>query len=166
MHIPPLHHCAVFRHWPELSTPATHGFHLLKEPINTPEIILPSPSSYRPQFVSLTHTLNQFLFVLCMLLFVVQLLCGSSPHRNKTSTHSHSHTHTKLSAWCNISPEALLRGCFISAWFGSADCFPILSDFITTTIFCLISNRQLVECWLLVNNESRRSTLIWNFFLV
>ena len=88
------HHCITVPCFYIDQTPAAHGFHLLKEPINTPEIILPSPSSYRPQFVSLTHTLNQFLFVPCMVLFVVQLLCESSPHPNKTRTHSLTFTHT------------------------------------------------------------------------
>jgi len=96
------HYCITVPCFDIDQTPAAHGFHLLKEPINTTEIILPSPSSYRPQFVSLTHTLNQFLFVPCMVLFFVQLLC-ESPTSNKTRTHIH--THTQNSVHDVISPQ-------------------------------------------------------------
>ena len=92
------HHCITVPCFDIDQTPAAHGFHLLKEPINTPEIILPSPSSYSPQFVSLTHTLNQFLFIPCIALFFVSLLCESSPLQQNTRTRIHTHTYTKLCA--------------------------------------------------------------------
>ena len=99
------HHCIIVLCFDIDQTPAAHGFHLLKEPINTPEIILPSPSSYRRQFVSLTHTLNQFLFVPCIVLFVVQLLCESSPTPPTKHARTHIHTHTQNSVHEVISPQ-------------------------------------------------------------